>query len=338
MIRNRGDEVNALGGKRAARAGAGRCPGPVYFSLAFAYNPLAEANVETLNVLGKYNGRRLENFPAIQHNNLFKRIRENFHLELFLRDGHMLFSPYFTVLRGETFPELAAFLAQNEEFLDSLKDFIVSTLFVYSAVIEENANYLVNEQDVLIGRLRYRDHGKFEVKFYSHYQDELQSSYNDKIYLGRVFIDLKKFEKEHLGLHEHFQSLLDQNAKIQERAIHKLRYYDDYKKPYLDEIDYLAKELNAEALERIKLIPKNDLKSASTVTLIESIDNLLLLQNLMVELRDFTLEFENKLRLGEETNYVKYLFKFSKDLINDIKYLSKLYYLISNKVSRYSII
>ena len=338
MIRNRGDEVNALGGKRAARAGAGRCPGPVYFSLAFAYNPLAEANVETLNVLGKYNGRRLENFPAIQHNNLFKRIRENFHLELFLRDGHMLFSPYFTVLRGETFPELAAFLAQNEEFLDSLKDFIVSTLFVYSAVIEENANYLVNEQDVLIGRLRYRDHGKFEVKFYSHYQDELQSSYNDKIYLGRVFIDLKKFEKEHLGLHEHFQSLLDQNAKIQERAIHKLRYYDDYKKPYLDEIDYLAREVNAEALERIKLIPKNDLKSASTVTLIESIDNLLLLQNLMVELRDFTLEFENKLRLGEETNYVKYLFKFSKDLINDIKYLSKLYYLISNKVSRYSII
>ena len=294
--------------------------------------------METLNVLGKYNGKRLDNFPAIQHNNLFKRIRENFHLEMFLKGGHMLLSPYYILLRGESFPELTSFLSQNEEFLDSLKDFIVSSLFVYSAVIEENANYLVNEQDVLIGRLRYHDHGKFEVKFYSHYQDELQSSYNDKIYLGRVFIDLKKFEKEHLGLQEYFQSILEQNAKIQERAIHKLRYYDDYKKPYLDEIDYLAKEVNAEAMERIKLIPKSDLKSAPTVTLIEIIDNLLLLQNLMVELRDFTLEFENKLRLGEETNYVKYLFKFSKDLINDIKYLSKLYYLISNKVSRYSIV
>jgi hypothetical protein len=294
--------------------------------------------VETLNVLSKYNGKRLDNFPPIQHNNLFKRIRDNFHFELFLKGSNMLFSPFYLLLRGELFPELSGFLAQNEEFLDSLKDFIVNSLFVYSAVIEENATYLVNEQDILIGRLMCRDHGKFEVKFYSHYLDELQGAYNDKIYLGRIFIDLKRFEKEHLGLHEYFHSILEQNAKIQERAIHKLRYYDDYKKPYLDEIDYLAKEVNSEAMERIKLIPRNDLKNAPTITLIESIDNLLYIQNLMVELKDFTLEFESKLRLGEETSYVKYLFKFSKDLINDIKYLSKLYYLISNKISKYSIV
>ena len=294
--------------------------------------------METLNVLNKFAGKRLDNYPAIQHNNLFKRIRDNFHFELFLKGSNMLFSPFYLPLRGDSFLELENFLAQNEEFLDSLKDFIVNTLFVYSAVIEENANYLVNEQDILIGRLMYRDHFKFEVKFYSHYQDELQNAYNDKIYIGRIFIDLKKFEKDHLGLHEYFHSILDQNAKIQERAVHKLRYYDQYKKPYLDEIDYLAKEINTEAMERIKLLPKGDLKSAPTVTLIETIDNLLHLQNLMVELRDFTLEFENKLRLGEETNYVKYLFKFSKDLINDIKYLSKLYYLISNKVSKYTIV
>ena len=294
--------------------------------------------METLNILNKFAGKRLDNFPAIQHNNLFKRIRDNFHFELFFKGNNMLFSPFYIPLRGEPFPELEGFLAQNEEFLDSLKDFIVNTLFVYSAVIEENANYLFNEQDILIGRLMYRDHLKFEVKFYSHYQDELQNAYNDKIYIGRIFIDLKKFEKDHLGLHEYFHSILDQNAKIQERALHKLRYYDEYKKPYLDEIDYLAKEVNCEAMERIKLIPKNDFKSAPTVALIETIDNLLHIQNLMVELKDFTVEFENKLRLGEETNFVKYLFKFSKDLINDIKYLSKLYYLISQKISKYSII
>ena len=297
-----------------------------------------EAKVETLQVLNKFNGRSLDNYPQIQLNNLFKRIRDNFHFELFLKGSNMLFSPFYTQLRGESFPELTGFLSQNEEFLDSLKDFIVSSLFVYSAVIEENANYLVNEQDIIIGRLMYREHSKFEVKFYSHYQDELHNSYNDKIYIGRIFIDLNKFEKDYLGLNEYFHSILEQNAKIQERALHKLRYYDDYKKPYLDEIDYLAKEVNSEALERIKLFPKNNLKNASTVALIESIDNLLHIQNLMLELKDFTLEFENKLRLGEETNYVKYLFKFSKDLINDIKYLSKLYYLISNKISKYSII
>jgi hypothetical protein len=294
--------------------------------------------VETLNVLNKFAGKRLDNYPAIQHNNLFKRIRDNFHFELFFKGSNMLFSPFYMPLRGEPFPELEGFLAQNEEFLDSLKDFIVNTLFVYSAVIEENANYLFNEQDIIIGRLMYRDHFKFEVKFYSHYQDELQNAYNDKIYIGRIFIDLKKFEKDHLGLHEYFHSILDQNAKIQERALHKLRYYDEYKKPYLDEIDYLAKEVNTEAMERIKLIPRNDFKNAPTIALVETIDNLLHIQNLMVELKDFTVEFENKLRLGEETNYVKYLFKFSKDLINDIKYLSKLYYLISQKISKYSLV
>jgi len=294
--------------------------------------------VETLSILGKFGGKRLENVPAIQHNNLFKRIRENFHLELFLKGGHTLLSPFYTVLRGESFPELAAFLAQSEEFLDSLKDFTVATLFAYSALVEENASYLASEQDVLIARLRYRDHGRFEVKFYSHYQDELVNAYNDKIYLGRAFIDLKKFEKEHLGLHEIFHSLLEQNSKIQERAIHKLRYFEDYKKPYLDEIDYLVKELNTEALERIGLIPRSDLKSAPTIALVDSIDNLLLLRNLMVELKDFLVEFENKLRLGEETSYVKYLFKFSKDLTNGIEFLSKLGYLISHRASKFSLV
>ena len=58
----------------------------------------------------------------------------------------------------------------------------------------------------------------------------------------------------------------------------------------------------------------------------------------MVELKDFTVEFENKLRLGEETNYVKYLFKFCKDLTNGIEYLSKLCYLVSQRVSKYSLV
>jgi len=174
--------------------------------------------VETLQVLNKFGGQRLDNFPSIQHNNLFKRIRDSFHFELFLKGTNMLFSPFYIQLRGETFPELTGFLAQNEEFLDSLKDFIVNSLYVYSAVIEENANFLIHEQDIIIGRLMYRDHSKFEVKFYSHYQDELQNSYNDKIYIGRIFIDLKRFEKDHLGLNEYFHSILEQNAKIQERA------------------------------------------------------------------------------------------------------------------------
>ncbi len=293
--------------------------------------------METLKTLKSFSGRKLDH-PAIPHVNLYRRIAENFHYEFQFKGENYLLSPLYTLLRGESFRELESFIKDDEALLDSLREFILNTLFVYSAVIEENAYYLSGEQDILIARMIHRGNGRFEVKLYSHYQDELQNAYNDKIYLGRVFVELEKFAKEYLGLNEYFHSILEQNAKIQERAKHKLRYYDDYKKSDLDEIDYLAKDVCGEALERIKLLPRCDLKTAPTVTLAETADNLLHIQNLMVELRDFTQDFENRLRLREENSYVRYVTKFSKDLVNDIKYLTKLNSQISLKVARFSIV
>jgi len=293
--------------------------------------------METLNTFRMFHGERMSNYPSLNHTTLFKRITDNFHYELLLKGEAVLLSPFYTVVRGEEFNELKSFLSSNEAFLDSLKEFIVNSLFVYSAAIEENSYYLFNDHDIIIARMIQHENTRFEVKFYSHYQEELQTAYNDKIYIGRIFIDLQKFEKEHFGLREYIHSILEQNAKIQERAKHKLRYFDDYKKNELDEIDYMAKELHAEALERLKLFPKGELKRASTMDLLEMLDNMLYIQNLMIELRDFTQDFENRLRLREENNYVKYVTKYCKDLINDIKYISKLYYLISMKISKYTL-
>ena len=76
----------------------------------------------------------------------------------------------------------------------------------------------------------HKNDSKFEIKFYSHYEDELQNSYNDKIYIGRDFINLDQFERKYLGLKSYYLSLVEQNKKIQDRAKHKLRYYEDYKK------------------------------------------------------------------------------------------------------------
>jgi hypothetical protein len=293
--------------------------------------------VETLKILKSFCDRQLD-YPAIQHASLYRGIAENFHYEFQFKGENYLLSPLYTLLRGESFHELDSFIKDGESFLDGLREFILNTIFVYSAVIEENAYFLSGEQDILIARMIHIDGSRFEVKLYSHYQDELQNSYNDKIYIGRVFIDLEKFTKEYLGLNEYFHSILEQNNKIQERAKHKLRYYEDYKKSDLDEIDYLAKDICGEALERIKLLPRCDLKTAPTVVLSETMDNLLHIQNLMVELRDFTQDFENRLRLREENNYVRYVTKFSKDLVNDIKYLTKLYSQLATKIGHYSIV
>jgi hypothetical protein len=73
------------------------------------------------------------------------------------------------------------------------------------------------------------------------------------------------------------------------------------------------------------------------VKTMDALDNILYLSNLMAELRDFTQEFETKLRQRDENDFVKYLTKFSKDLIDGIRYLRKLTCMMHLKISNYSI-
>jgi hypothetical protein len=127
--------------------------------------------------------------------------------------------------------------------------------------------------------------------------------------------------------------LHEQAKKIHERARHKLRYYEDYKKNYLDEIEDQAKEIATEAAERIKSFPRLG-QPLPTIEVLETLDNLLYIQNLLIELRDFIDEFTQTLRQHEEKSYVKYVTKFAKDLVNDIRYISKIYLLLSLKVTK----
>jgi hypothetical protein len=262
---------------------------------------------------------------------------DTFHLELQLGEDTYLYSPYYTLLRGEAFPELIDLVKQNEPFLDSLKEFILNSLFVYSALIEENSYYLTNPQSLFIARMIHKKDVRFEIKFYTHYEDELMSNYKDKIYIGRDFLNLKKFDRKYLGLKKYFRSLVEQNEKIQERARHKLRYFEDYKKPFLNEIEYLTNETVADAMDRILVFPETNLAEIPKGKLVEILDNILYLLNLMIELRDFTQEFENKLRLREENDFVKYLTKFLKDIIDGIRYLRKVSCQMHLRISKYAI-
>ncbi len=291
----------------------------------------------TLEALKEIKDKPLKNYPKIVYSNLYKKTLENFHFEFGLDEGNYLFSPFYTQLIGEKHRELEDFIAGNEVFLDSLKDFILNSLYVYSALIEENSYYLLNPHGVLIARLIHKRELRFEVKFYSHYEDELLENYKDKIYIGRDFINLKKFERKYLGLKKYFLSLIEQNDKIQERAVQKLRYFEDYKKDYLDEINYLIQEAVSDSMERIKLFKETKLADIPKTKTMDALDNILYLLGLMTELRDFTQEFENKLRQRDENDFVKYLTKFSKDLIDGMRYLRKLVCMMHLKISNYSI-
>jgi hypothetical protein len=293
--------------------------------------------VGTLEVLKEIKDKPLTNYPKIVYSNLFKKALESLHFEFGLDEGNYLFSPFYTQLIGEKHQELEEFIAGSEVFLDSLKEFILDSLYVYSALVEENSYYLLNPHSVLIARLLHKRELRFEVKFYAHYEDELLTNYKDKIYIGRDFINLKRFERKYLGLKKYFLSLIEQNDKIQERAVEKLRYFEDYKKDYLDEINYLIQEAVSDSMERIKLFRETKLADIPKAKTMDALDNILYLLGLMTELRDFTQEFEAKLRQREETDFVKYLTKFSKDLIDGMRYLRKLTCMMHLKISNYSI-
>lgn len=291
----------------------------------------------TLEALKEIKDKPLTNYPKIVYSNLFKKALERLHFEFGLDEGNYLFSPFYTQLIGEKHQELEEFIAGSEVFLDSLKEFILDSLYVYSALVEENSYYLLNPHSVLIARMLHKRELRFEVKFYAHYEDELLTNYKDKIYIGRDFINLKKFERKYLGLKKYFLSLIEQNDKIQERAVQKLRYFEDYKKDYLDEINYLIQEAVSDSMERIKLFKETKLADIPKAKTMDALDNILYLLGLMTELRDFTQEFESKLRQREENDFVKYLTKFSKDLIDGMRYLRKLTCMMHLKISNYSI-
>lgn len=298
-----------------------------------------EVELQTLEVFKGFSNKKLDNYPEIVYSSLYRKVLDTFHFEFQgeVEEDKYLYSPFYTQLRGAPFPELADFVGRNEAFLDSLKGFIATSLFVYSALIDENSYYLTNPQSLFIARLLYKRDTRFEIKFYTHYKDELMESYEDKIYIGRDFVNLDKFDRKYLGLKKFFRSLVEQNEKIQERARHKLRYFEDYRKPFLDEIDYQVKETVDDAMERIKLFPEVKLANIPKGKLMEVLENVLYLLNLMIELRDFTEEFEAKLRQREENDFVKYLTKFSKDVIDGIRYLRKLSCQMHLKISNYSI-
>ena len=150
-----------------------------------------------MNIIEVLNGFEKEKFspvPGIVYSSLYKKVQNNFYYEFEADDEQFLFSPLYVPLRGRMSKKVKEFMANNEDLLNEIKDFILNSLFVYSALIEENSYYLSNPQSIFIARLIHKRNFRFEAKFYAHYQDELEASYKDKIYVGRDFLNLYKFE------------------------------------------------------------------------------------------------------------------------------------------------
>jgi len=293
--------------------------------------------VHALDVFRSYIPQALEHFPTLVYSKLYRRVRMNLHLEFQIERENLLFSPLYVPLRGEAPTELLEMLLSGETFFDSLKDYLVASLFVYSSLVDENAYYLLDPQSVVVARLIHNREHRFEVKYYSHYADELVAHYEDKIYIGRDFVNLARFERKYLGLKKYFLSLVEQNDKVQERARHKLNYYEEYREGYLNEIHEMTQETFRDAMERVKMFRETRILDIPRNRANEVLNEIFHMLQLMEELRDFAQEFENKLRQRGETQFVKYLTKYSKDVVDGIRYLKKLTAHLHLKISGWQI-
>lgn len=248
------------------------------------------------------------------------------HLYLELGTGPVLFllSPNYTVINPASNEAISDFIQKKENVLNYLKEYIIQNLTVYSVLLSVNSYFIEQNNFLVLARLRESDSEgrRYEIKFYTHSSRELMTNYQDKIYIGRDFIDLFQFKRKYLGAKELIISCKEQYDTLLDKAEEKLRKPLVYKS-FFQEIKEYVNELSTESLQILESLPPYlDFNKLSGEDLIDINAQYRTINHYMIELRDEVAEFENLLRFKKEMDFVRYVTKYKKDLTNDISYFN----------------
>jgi hypothetical protein len=255
---------------------------------------------------------------------LHQKALKNLYLELGRGPVLCLLSPSFSVLSPASDARIHELVSHREALLTHLKELLVQNLAVYSALLEVNSYFIEQNNYLLLARVRDKDPGarRFEIKYYTHSPMELQTRYEDKIYIGRDFVDLYNFKRKYFGVRELIASLQDQSGKLSERADEKLKKPANYAS-YFKEIRESVTELNAEALAILEPMPPVlDFTKLSAQDLIDINAQYRAINHYLIELNDEVGEFESLLRFKMEKDFVRYVTKYQKDVTNLISYFN----------------
>ncbi len=269
----------------------------------------------------------LKTLPPLQpmlYDDLQQNVLKNLHLELGLGPALYLISPSYSVLNTVPTDQVIDFLNKKESLLNYLKEYIIQNLAVYSVVLEMSSYFIEQNNYLVLARLRENgsDGRKYEIKFYTHEPKELLSNYKDKIYIGRDFIDLFNFKRKYWGVKDLIVSVKDQFERLLDKAEARLKEPMSYKS-FFQEIKESVNETYTESLLILQSLPPYpDIEKMSGKELIEIKSQYREITHYLVELRDEVDEFENLLRYKKETDFVRYVTKYKKDLTNLISYLN----------------
>jgi hypothetical protein len=249
---------------------------------------------------------------------LHKKALKNMYLEL--GEGSILYllSPSYSVINPSPNDVITDFTSTRENTLDVVKEYIMHNLAEYSVLLDVNSYFVEQNQSMILARLRERDsEGRlYEVKFYTHSPRELLSHYQDKIYIGRDFIDLFQFRRKHFGIKENIDSLKTQYDALIDKAEEKMKKPLKYKS-FFQEIKESINELHEESLQILEANPKYiEYDNISSKDLIDINSHYRTINHYLIELYDDVSEFENLLRFKMESDFVRHVTKFKKDLSN----------------------
>jgi len=140
---------------------------------------------------------------------LYQNALKNLHLELGSGPVLYLLSPSYGVMAPMANDRVRELITRKEALLDHLKEYIIQNLAAYSVVLDASSYFIEQNGFLVMARFRERDSDgrRYEIKFYTHSPKELLSHYEDKIYIGRDFVDLYTFNRKYMGVKEHIVSL-----------------------------------------------------------------------------------------------------------------------------------
>jgi len=274
--------------------------------------------------LSKLDDEKLPPLQSFLFDDLHQNVLKNLYLELGTGPVLYLLSPSYSVVNPTPNETVNDFITRKENILSFLKEYIVQNLAVYSVLLDVNSYFIEQNNYLVLARLRERDSGgrRYEIKFYTHSPRELLTQYNDKIYIGRDFIDLFHFRRKYLGVKEFIVSLKDQYEVLLDKAEEKLKSPLQYKS-FFQEIKEYVNELRSESLLLLQSLPPYlDFKKLEGKDLIDVNAQYRTINHYLIELNDEVAEFENLLHFKKENDFVRYVTKYKKDLSNLISYFN----------------
>lgn len=285
--------------------------------------------------LSKLDVQSLPSLRPIVLDDLHEKALKNLHLELGSGPVLYLLSPSYSVLNPAPSETVRDFLDRNEGLLDYIREYIIRNLAIYSVLLDVNSYFVEQNSYLVLARLREKDSGgrRFEIKFYTNSPHELTTHYEDKIYIGRDFIDLFNFKRKYFGVKEMIISLKDQNEVLIDKAQEKLKNPLEYKS-FFQEIKELVNDLRSESLLILQSLPPYlDFGKLSEKDLIDINAQYRTINHYVIELHDEVDEFENVLHFNKENDFVRYVTKYKKDVTNLISYFNiKITGLLTQKI------